>query len=86
MTDKQIAFILSNIYRTNLTRKGKILWTNINVDNPYRCWIEYLGDWTLIERSQEYCRDLCVEASIPNEKIGISLEETGLTNIIEIQR
>jgi hypothetical protein len=31
---------------------GRFFFTNIAAGNPFRHWIEYLADWTLIERSE----------------------------------
>ena len=44
---------------------GRIVFTNIAAGNPYRVWIEYLGDWKLIERSESDLAALCEEAGVP---------------------
>ena len=44
---------------------GRIVFTNIATGNPYRVWIEYLGDWRLIERSEADIAALCRAADVP---------------------
>jgi extracellular factor (EF) 3-hydroxypalmitic acid methyl ester biosynthesis protein len=44
---------------------GRIVFTNIATGNPYRVWIEYLGDWKLIERSEQDIVALCRAAGVP---------------------
>lgn len=38
---------------------GAFFFTNIAEGNPYRIWIEYLGNWSLIERRPEGLGALC---------------------------
>jgi len=85
LTDKQIKFILTNSYK-NLKRGGKLMFTNININNPYKYYMEYWGDWELIERSQQQNKQMCLDAGIPQETIYQYLEETGLTNIVEVKK
>ena len=40
-------------------------FTNIAAGNPYRCLIEYMGDWFLIERSESDLLRLCSAANVP---------------------
>jgi extracellular factor (EF) 3-hydroxypalmitic acid methyl ester biosynthesis protein len=42
-----------------------VVFTNIARGNPFRVSIEYLGDWRLIERSEQDIVRLCHAAGIP---------------------
>jgi len=83
LSDKQISFVLKNIYN-NTKEKGKILFTNIASNNPFKLWIEGIADWELIERKQEQNINICKLSSIPIQEIIQYKDGTGLTNIIEI--
>ena len=48
-----------------LAQDGRIVFTNIATGNPFRVWIEYMGDWKLIERSEEDVATLCGLAGVP---------------------
>jgi len=85
LTDKQIKFVLSNSYN-NLKTKGKIIFTNINCNNPFASWIEYLGNWKLIERSQTKNLEICQNSNIPQNNISQYMDDTNLTNIVEIKK
>jgi extracellular factor (EF) 3-hydroxypalmitic acid methyl ester biosynthesis protein len=43
---------------------GRMVFTNIAVGNPFRVWIEYMGDWTLIERTESDIERLCLAADV----------------------
>ena len=45
-----------------LAPAGRIVFTNIATGNPFRVWIEYMGDWKLIERSEEDIDRICETA------------------------
>lgn len=65
---------------------GRMLFTNIGATNPYRPWIEYLGDWRLIHRSGDACRALCVAAGFEPAHVSIEAERTGLALIVEVRK
>ena len=86
LQDKAIILLLNHMYATMLDENGKIIFTNINQNNPFRYWMEYLASWKLIERSQEDCISICKKASIPENNVRIYFEETKLALIIEISK
>lgn len=65
---------------------GKFFFTNIAKGNPYRILMEYLGNWTLIERSEADTRQLCIAAGATPENISIEKEETGLTLLVTVKK
>jgi extracellular factor (EF) 3-hydroxypalmitic acid methyl ester biosynthesis protein len=65
LTDRFITRTLSEAWETMLAPGGRFVFTNIATGNPYRVWIEYLGDWKLIERSETDIAALCDAAGVP---------------------
>lgn len=43
--------LLMKLAKRKMAEGGVFFFTNIAEGNPYRAWIEYVGDWSLIERS-----------------------------------
>jgi len=64
LNDRFIARTLADAWDM-LAPGGRIVFTNIAAGNPYRVWIEYLGAWRLIERSEEDIAALCRVAGLP---------------------
>jgi len=84
LSDKTIKRVLAAI-KTNLTPGGTLFFTNIKKDNPYRIYMEYLSDWILIERREEDIYRLLAESGLNDHEIKISLDDTGLTFLVEIK-
>jgi len=59
---------------------GRLVFTNIATGNPFRVWIEYLANWTLIERSEEDVRRLCSEAGMHAPLV--ERDATGLAMVV----
>lgn len=66
-----------------LAPEGRLLFTNIADGNPYRGWIEYLGDWRLIHRRPADVTRLCDAAGFERSGIAIRREQTGLALIVD---
>jgi extracellular factor (EF) 3-hydroxypalmitic acid methyl ester biosynthesis protein len=64
LSDRMIARTLSDAW-SMLAQDGRLVFTNIATGNPFRVWIEYMGDWKLIERSEEDVASLCGLAGVP---------------------
>jgi len=64
LSDRFIARTLADAWAM-LAPGGRIVFTNIAAGNPFRVWIEYLGDWKLIERSEEDLARICTDAQVP---------------------
>ena len=67
-----------------LAAGGEFFFTNIAAGNPYRTWIEYFGDWRLIERSEADLREL-IEGLVGCE-CDIEREQTGLALLASVTR
>jgi len=60
-----------------MKKNGTLMFTNIADENPYRPWIEIIGDWDLIERTKE---DMLKFLAITGcEEHKLFKEPTGLT-------
>ncbi len=76
--------LIRTIYHDKLLPGGSFFFTNIARGNPFRCLIEYMGDWQLIERSAEDVLALCRRARVPAETVSIRTDETGLALLVDI--
>lgn len=68
-----------------LAPEGRFLFTNIADGNPYRRWIEYLGDWRLIHRRAADAMRLCEVAGYDLGDVTVGREQTGLALIVDAE-
>lgn len=80
------ARLIRTIYHEKLLPGGTFFFTNIARGNPFRCLIEYMGDWKLIERSEEDILALCRRARVPAEAVSMRTDETGLALLIDVTK
>lgn len=78
--------LIRTIFHDKLLPGGSFFFTNIASGNPFRCLIEYMGDWRLIERSEEDVLALCRRARVPAEAVSIRTDETGLALLIDVTK
>ncbi len=78
LPDRHAKFLISNVVKRLLRNGGNFFLTNIVRPNPYRVLIEYMGDWRLIERSEEDLRSLIVTAIGDAARVELGRDETGL--------
>jgi extracellular factor (EF) 3-hydroxypalmitic acid methyl ester biosynthesis protein len=83
LNDKIIVSILKSL-RDNIVEDGKIFFTNIDKNNPYRVFMEYTGDWFLIERSEAELSELIASADWPKDSYKIARDQTRLTHLVEL--
>jgi SAM-dependent methyltransferase len=86
LPDRWIELMLSELWQYLLNDGGQLFFTNIAFNNPYRVWMEYLADWSLIERSEEDVERLCRNAGIDDGAISITRDETNLALITSARR
>jgi extracellular factor (EF) 3-hydroxypalmitic acid methyl ester biosynthesis protein len=63
---------------------GQFFFTNIAAGNPYRTWIEYLGDWQLIERNDAQIRELT--RGVSHCDLTMTRDQTGLAILATLRR
>jgi extracellular factor (EF) 3-hydroxypalmitic acid methyl ester biosynthesis protein len=86
LPDRVASFLIGTVYNRLIGQGGTFFFTNIARGNPYRCLIEYMGDWTLIERSEEDILRLCSDANVPAGAVSMRYDETGLALLIDVTR
>ena len=86
LPEEHAIYLISDITSRLLAPGGTFFFTNIARGNPYRPLIEYLGDWQLIERTEEEIVDYCARAGVGREQVRVTREATGLTLIIEVTK
>ena len=77
-------FLVSQVVKRLLARRGCFFFTNIAHGNPYRPLIEYLGAWRLIERTREEIEQL-LDPDMPEVELRVSRDATGLTLLATLQ-
>src|SRR5262245_37970206 len=85
LPDRAIARTLAECWTKLLVPNGRVMFTNIVRGNPFRVWLEYLANWTLIERSEDDVRRLCVDAGIVAPP-DITTDSTGLALLVSVRR
>lgn len=85
MSDEYIIYLLKNIVSKLLKPGGKLFFTNIASGNIYKVFMEYFGNWHLIERSEEDILMLIAATGVINENhVSIKRDTTGLAYLVEI--
>lgn len=82
LPDDVASAVLRQARERLLAPECRFLFTNIADGNPYRRWIEYLGDWQLIHRSPADVMRLCEAAGFEGEGVTVTREQTGLALVV----
>lgn len=85
LPDDVASAVLRQARERLLAPEGRFLFTNIADGNPYRRWIEYLGDWHLIHRSAADVVRLCEAGGFDLGDIAVTYEQTGLALVVEAE-
>jgi len=84
LPDRWIILSIRELTTKLLAPGGSIIFTNINTGNPYRVWLEYLANWSLIERDEAQIRQLCIAAGIEDKNVEITKDDTGLALLVQV--
>lgn len=72
---------------TGLFADGATFWfSNIASANPFRCWIEYLADWRLVERSESDLLSLLTSSGIRQDDVKFETDSTGLAHLVTVKQ
>jgi SAM-dependent methyltransferase len=85
LPDRFIIRTLHDAWHDLLAPGGRLAFTNIAAGNPFRVWLEYIGSWPLIERSESDLIALCAAAEIPVAP-RVAHEATGLSIIATLTK
>ncbi len=69
-----------------LTKNGKICFTNIIMPNPWRVWVDYLADWSLIERTEQEFQKMFNVYNLHDLKLKMVRDRTSLVGLYEITK
>ena len=86
LPNRWIELMVGDIWSCLLNPEGTLFFTNIAIDNPYRPWMEYLADWSLIERSDDDIRRLCRNAGVDDGVVSVTRDATDLTLITKVMK
>jgi extracellular factor (EF) 3-hydroxypalmitic acid methyl ester biosynthesis protein len=84
LPDRAATILLRRVFGRLLAADGGMLFTNIAAGNPYRCWIEYMGAWKLIERNEDQIHGLLDAAGLAHVPVRLSRDATGLALLVEL--
>jgi extracellular factor (EF) 3-hydroxypalmitic acid methyl ester biosynthesis protein len=85
LPDRFIERTLSESWQHLLAPGGRLVFTNIARGNPFRVWIEYIGDWRLIERSEEDVLRICHGAGLDVPPV-LERDATGLAIVASLRK
>jgi len=86
LPDRWVALSIREIWHRLLTPNGELVFTNIKRGNPFRIWLEYLGNWELRERDETEVVRFCTEGGISKSVVQVHVDETGLALLVKCQR
>ena len=86
LSEKCFIFMLRHIFNHLLKKQGKLFFTNISDNNPFRPWMNYLVSWNIIERSKSEIIRLIETSLGPQAEYSLEIEKenVGLTYLVEI--
>lgn len=85
LNDKAFLMLLDR-FKNWLLPGGEIIIGNYNQDNnPSRNYMEIMGDWHLIHRTEEQLRQLAKEAGFLNKQIKVGREELNVNLFLHIK-
>ena len=83
LSDKYICKLIKHL-NPLLAPKGRICFTNVLKPNPWRIWMEYFAEWTLIERNKEDFIRMFSNAGFDDLELKMLKDETSLTGLYEL--
>lgn len=86
LSDRVAVGVLRYTRERLLSPDGRVFFTNIGADNPFRRWIEMIGSWHLIHRSPCDLVRLCREAGYGDDAVGVTCDATGLALVVRVGR
>jgi SAM-dependent methyltransferase len=86
LSDFSVTVSIRDIWHRLLAPGGELVFTNIKRGNPFRVWLEYLGNWELNERDESEVVKFCTEVSISKSAVQVQVDETGLALLVKCQR
>jgi extracellular factor (EF) 3-hydroxypalmitic acid methyl ester biosynthesis protein len=76
---------LLSIFYDKLAPGGLLMATNVHPSNPWRNWMEYLGEWHLVYRTQEEFLRLAPDGAQPRQT-SVLADVTGVNIFLEVRK
>lgn len=86
LDDRAAGFLTKTVAQHFLANDGTLFFTNIAKGNRFRPMIEYLSDWSLIERSEDEVEVLISAAFGESTELVIGRDPSGLAIMAEVRR
>jgi extracellular factor (EF) 3-hydroxypalmitic acid methyl ester biosynthesis protein len=74
----RIVVLLLSLARRLLRRGGELFFSQVSPANPDRIFMEWYGDWVLLERDEQALLHLCREAGIDPATVTLTRERCGI--------
>ena len=84
-TDRHFTFLIKNLYRL-LRPEAELVVGNFHPDNPSRDYMELIGDWHLIYRSEHDLINLARQAGFDRNDVRIDAEEEHVNLFLHIKQ
>lgn len=85
LPDRVAAFVLRKSLKL-LRKGGEMFFTQVSPSNPDKTFMDWWGDWRLIERDESHVLRLCEEAHIPRSQIALRREPMGCAIVATIAK
>jgi len=85
LKDRAVQLLVKIVLTKLSAPDGIFLFTNLATGNPYRCWLEYLANWHLIERNEQYILGLLEPMQQFIKETQFFRDPTGLTVFAHIR-
>jgi 2-polyprenyl-3-methyl-5-hydroxy-6-metoxy-1,4-benzoquinol methylase len=86
LADPTARFVVGRAMTHLLRPGGRLLFTNVNRDNPYRSWTDYLVDWPLEGRSLSGLQSVTDAAAPCTRASSYERDDTGLAWLVTLTR
>ncbi len=78
LPERAATMLLRSFRKHLLAPGGQVFFTNIATGNPQRIWMEYMTEWTLIERTESEMRRLASDGLGSEATLRLEREEAGV--------
>ena len=85
LPERAAQVLLRSCRRHLLAPRGRLFYTNIAIGNPQRVWMEYMTEWSLIERSEVQMRALARDTFGSDVHLRLAKEPTGLAWLASVR-
>lgn len=86
LADKAAILLLKHCHKRLLKPGGRVFFTNIAEPNPYKCWLECIANWPLIERSEADLQHITKSAGFLESAIDIDADTSRLAHLVSVTK